>query len=297
MSSSPAELRPLTPGDAGAVAELMRELEADLALRVATADDDVRDWWLPVELPSDSWAVVSEGRVDAAGWIFVRDGAAWQHGLVRPSERGRGHGNRLLGLAEQRLQELGLSALEATAFGADRAAEQLFLGRGYVATRRYLELELELTAAPTTAVPSGVRIEPFRAEDARVFHATIDAAFAENWDFVSTPFEQWYELRVVNGDMSFSFVAWDGERVAGAIRCDPERRGLGWIAALGVLPEWRGRGVGRALLVRAFRAFWDAGRPRIGLGVAGDNVRALGLYESLGMRAEAEDVVYRKSLA
>lgn len=296
MSSFPADLRSLTPADAGAVAELMRELEADLGLRAATTSSDVGDWWMRVDLACDSWALAVGDRVDAAGWVLVRDGSAWQYGLVRPSARGRGHGSRLLDLAEGRVRTLGLAALEANALGADRAAAELLRARGYLPARRYLELELELTEPPPASIPAGIRIEPFRVEDARVFHRTIDEAFAESWDFVSTPFEQWYEQRVVHGDMSLCFLARAGDDVAGAIRCDADRRGLGWVGALGVLPAWRGRGVGRSLLVHAFRAFWDRGQRSVGLGVAADNESALRLYESVGMRVEAEDVVYEKRL-
>jgi len=275
----------------------MRETEADVGARVATTAADVEGWWKPVVLPDDSWVLLDGGRIEAAGWILVRDGNAWQHGLVRPASRRRGFGTRLLELAESRSRERGVSRLEADALGADRAAEALFRSRGYEPVHRYLELSLELTEPPGRFEPAGIRIEPFRVEDARVFHRTIDDAFADNWDFVSTPFEQWYEQRVVNDDMSYSFLAREGDAVAGAIRCDADRRGVGWVGALGVLPEWRGRGVGRALLLRAFREFWDRGQPNVGLGVASDNAGALHLYESVGMHVEAEDVVYEKRLA
>lgn len=297
MSSSPAELRPLARADAAAVAELMRELEASVGIRVATTTHDVDDWWRAVDLAHDSWAIVADGTLVAAAWLLLRDGVAFQNGMVRPSARGRGHGTRLLELAEERARELRLPAVRAGALGADRDGDALLRGRGYEVANRYLELAVALVEPPEPPVPAGIRVEAFAVDDARVFHQTIDDAFAANWDFVSTPFEQWYEQRVVNGDMSLSFLARAGDEVAGAIRCDADRRGLGWVGALGVLPPWRGRGVGRALLVRAFRAFWDRGQLNVGLGVAADNAGALHLYRSVGMRTEAEDVIYEKLLA
>jgi mycothiol synthase len=297
MSSSRAELRSLSPVDRDAVAELARELEADIGYRVATTAADVGDWWSGVDLASDSCAIAAAGRLLAAGWILPRDGVAHQYGLVAPSARGRGHGSRVVEHGEARARELGLARIRAGALGADAAAAELLRRRGYAAANHYLELVLELAAAPAAATPTGIRIAPFRVEDARLFYETIGTAFADNWDFVSTPFEQWYEQRIVNGDMSLSYLARDGDEVAGAIRCDADRRGLGWIAALGVLPAWRSRGIGRALLLHAFRAFWERGQPHVGLGVAADNEPALRLYESVGMQVEAEDVVFEQQLA
>jgi GNAT superfamily N-acetyltransferase len=63
------------------------------------------------------------------------------------------------------------------------------------------------------------------------------------------------------------------------------------------LPEWRSRGVGRALLLHAFRAFYERGQPRVGLGVDAQNsTGALPLYESVGMHVEAEEIVFELEL-
>jgi len=297
MSSSRAELSPLADDDADAVAALAREVEAEVGYRVATTADDVRAWWRGVSLDRDGWTIRTDSKLVAAGWLMVNDGTAYQWGHVLPSALGRGFGSRLLARCEERARELGLAKVRAGALGADAAAGGLLRAHGYEPANRYLELAVELDGPPEPFVAAGIAVQPFRPEDARVFHRTIDEAFAENWDFVSTPFEEWHELRVANGDMSYSFLAREGDTVAGAIRCEPDRRGLGWVATLGVLPPWRGRGVGRALLLHAFRAFWDGGQPNVGLGVAADNDAALRLYESVGLRVEAEDVVYEKRFA
>jgi ribosomal protein S18 acetylase RimI-like enzyme len=51
-----------------------------------------------------------------------------------------------------------------------------------------------------------------------------------------------------------------------------------------VAPAWRGQGLGRALLLTSLGAFHEQGVPRAALGVHGQNDRAIGLYESVGMR-------------
>ena len=50
------------------------------------------------------------------------------------------------------------------------------------------------------------------------------------------------------------------------------------VAVLGVVPEWRGRGLGRALLRHGSRWLRDRGFERVMLQVDGENERALTLY-------------------
>lgn len=57
-----------------------------------------------------------------------------------------------------------------------------------------------------------------------------------------------------------------------------------YLDSLAVLPEYRGRGIGRALIMDAARRAAEAGLP-LGLLVADGNEKARKLYESCGLRA------------
>ena len=79
------------------------------------------------------------------------------------------------------------------------------------------------------------------------------------------------------------FLIRDGNDVA-AVRNDPERNGGGYVGALGVARPWRGKGLGRALLLRTFAEFYARGAPRVTLGVDAENpTGATKLYEGVGM--------------
>jgi [ribosomal protein S18]-alanine N-acetyltransferase len=69
--------------------------------------------------------------------------------------------------------------------------------------------------------------------------------------------------------------------VVGAIAGELETDG-GGVSTLGVLPEARGRGIGRALLTALLERFAATGVGRVTLGVRVDNPVAIGLYRSLG---------------
>lgn len=70
------------------------------------------------------------------------------------------------------------------------------------------------------------------------------------------------------------------------------RRGL-YLEDLFVVPEWRGRGIGRALLVHLARTAVDRGCGRMEWAVLDWNERAIRFYKSLGARSMDEWTVYR----
>jgi GNAT superfamily N-acetyltransferase len=57
---------------------------------------------------------------------------------------------------------------------------------------------------------------------------------------------------------------------------------LGAVQNVGVLPQHRGLGLGRALVLKALHGFRSAGLQRVYLEVTGDNLPAVELYRSLG---------------
>ena len=81
------------------------------------------------------------------------------------------------------------------------------------------------------------------------------------------------------------------------MRNDPLRNGGGWVGALGVRRAWRGRGLGKALLLQSFGEFHRRGLPRASLGVDADSpTGATRLYEQAGMHVELEQIVFEKAL-
>lgn len=86
--------------------------------------------------------------------------------------------------------------------------------------------------------------------------------------------------------------------VAGRDGCVATVQGLldagrfGGIQNLGVLPEWRGLGIGRAILLKALAGFAAAGVRRAFLEVTAKNELAVRLYRQIGFRAY--QTIYRE---
>jgi GNAT superfamily N-acetyltransferase len=70
----------------------------------------------------------------------------------------------------------------------------------------------------------------------------------------------------------------------GTVQSLRERGVLGAIQNVGILPAWRGRGLGRALLLQALHGFYGTGLGRAQLEVTAQNESAIRLYRRLGFR-------------
>jgi GNAT superfamily N-acetyltransferase len=70
----------------------------------------------------------------------------------------------------------------------------------------------------------------------------------------------------------------------GTVQGMRDRNRLGSIQNLGILPAWRGRGLGEALLLQALHGFCRVGLGRAQLEVTAQNDTAIRLYRRLGFR-------------
>jgi mycothiol synthase len=198
------------------------------------------------------------------------------------------------------VRELGLATVITWCLVPDVEARALFGRSGYSEARRFYRMLVEHEGEPPAPEwPVGFRVGTFEPGEGRAFHAALDEAFAEEWKFVSEPFEQWAERRinVPDFDPTLWFIVRKGDEIAAVLRGDPERGGAGWVGALGVRPTWRQKGLGLALLRHAFREYYRRGQTRVGLGVDVQNpTGATRLYERAGMHVTYEAVAFKKEL-
>ena len=295
-------VRRITPGDAGAIAAMAGADEAALSGRPSQLSAaDFLEWWGRTELATDSRVYEEDGRPVAAVWADCMDDLGVVVGFVAQGAKGRGLGGRLVDFGEERLRAREAKRVQVVTLALDTAAAELMALRGYEEVRRFFDMEIELEEPPPPpALPAGLSLETFREEDARAFHDALDEAFQDHWEHHSVPFEKWWEQRrnAPSYDGTLWFVVRDGDELAAVARNEPERRGGGYVGALGVRRPWRGQGLGRALLLHTFGAFWARGQKRVVLGVdAANPTGATKLYESAGMTVEMEAVVWEKAVA
>jgi mycothiol synthase len=264
---------------------------------------DVTAWLSGLDLVDDTWLFEEGDGPVALGWVELpkEDDAGISVGVVHRERRGRGLGSNLVNRSEDRLRTLGAARVHNVTLAPDLAARPLLEAYGYREVRRFWEMTIELgeEQPPDPVLRDGLRIEPFSPELGPAFHAALEAAFAEHWEYRASSFEDWWQRQLArpDHDPSLWFLIRSDEEVVAATRNDPERSGGGWIGALGVRPAWRGRGLAKALLQHSFREFHRRGQRRVGLGVDSENATgATKLYESVGMVVDTEQVVWEKVL-
>ncbi len=295
-------VRPLAPDDVAAVLALVRADEERVTGRPSQlTEGDVRDWWQAIDLAADSWALVDPGGSTpvAVTWL---EKAGSELGVTFPVVApGRYDALPMaLDLAEGRAAEQGLQRMHVGLYPPDPPAERMIADRGYREVRRFYDMAIQLDGPPPAVrLPDGFSLRTATEQDARDFHATIEEAFEDHWEFHPRPFDDWWAMR--SGDPDFDISWWftvrEGDRIVAAMRNVPARNGGVYVGTLGVRRAWRGRGLAKALLRHAFTRAFEAGFPRVTLGVdASSPTGATALYRSVGMTVELESSIWERPL-
>jgi mycothiol synthase len=286
-------------------AEIARHGDSDVTI------EQVREEWaLPrLDLARDIWVVE-----DASGAI-VGYGFCWVESLpvivvaeqtVHPEHRGHGLSALLIGLAEVRAAELAAVAgatgsLDVWTSECDEERRGLYERRGFTHIRTFLRLERDLSGPVEPPVwPAGVQARTFkRGGDEAAVHAAGEEAFRDHFRPSEMDLEEWLDFRFVRDDLDLGLwlVAWDGGEVAGGVLCFETPVG-GYVDELFVRRPWRGRGLGRALLLAACAELRRRGQPLAYLGVDSENpTGAMQLYGSAGFsQRRPATLVYAREL-
>ena len=297
--------------DAEAIVALLVACDiADSGYPDSTLEDLQADWTHPrFDRSRDTWTVTGPDRsIVGYAWAWARvphvDVQADVH--VSPDHRGKGIEFVLLDLLEGRGREHAVGApAEATPniavfakAGSSLAA--ILEARAYARVRTYLRMTIDLKGeSPAVPAPEGIEIRPFRmGVDEQAVHASIEESFAEHFRFAPEPHDEWVSRRTGHPEFNpdLWFVAWEGQEAVGSA-LSYTFGDLGWVRELGVRARWRGRGIGKALLLEAFRALHSRGWKRVSLGVDAENASgATRLYEGVGMFEEERHELYHLAL-
>lgn len=183
-------------------------------------------------------------------------------------------------------------AAEDAGAAADAAAE------GLVAVRRFWHLGRSLDASVVEPpLPEGVRLRVFVADqDEHETWEILTEAFTGHFGIDPLRFEEW--LAEIGSsalwDPSLVFLgALDGREVGVLVGFDADE--VGWVGELGVRKAARGRGVGTALLHRAFATLAARGLREVRLNVDAENESgATRLYAGVGMTPRRAWQVYER---
>jgi mycothiol synthase len=253
-------------------------------------------WSRPgIDLGADAWvATDADGAIVAYGQATLEElGVVGSWGVVHPGYRGRGIGTALFDRIEERASVL-LAGASSPRFrhsinATDTAAAAMATARGLRPIRHHWHMQVDLDGSVEPGPPpAGIEIggiDP--GVDLPAIHAILVSAFAEDPGDHPEPFDEWVKEHEASPshDPTLWLVARDDGVPVAALTASAGDDG-GWVDWLAVLASHRGRGIGAALLHRAFATFAERGLRRVLLNVDAENVTgATAVYERVGMRA------------
>jgi mycothiol synthase len=172
---------------------------------------------------------------------------------------------------------------------------------GFVPERVYHRMRTTIAEAiPAAVFPEGFTLRPLAGEDeVDAWVETFAAGFAEHHDAPrQTSDEKLNRMRLPSyrPDLDLVLTDPDGALIGIALgQIEQLESGTqeAWVRSLALRAEWRGKGLGRAMLAEIMRALAAAGHPVIWLTVDSENESgAIGLYERAGFAPEYQMVVY-----
>ncbi|GAA2829821.1 mycothiol synthase [Leucobacter komagatae] len=318
--------RPATPGDVEAIHDLYSAAGAVDHPRELVALDSVK-LWLKGErftLETDTvLAFAADGTLVAHGEAKLDDD--WRDqvdvfvdGVVHPQWRGRGIGRGMLAWQEARGRQL-LASVDAKlpgmlSLGAraeSTGVRDLAAAAGYQPVRWWMELGRSLAdEIPVRELPAGVEARVFTSELSEATRVAVNDAFRDHWGSRPMTEEEWaddLDLDEFAPELSRVLTTGSGEagdpvRVVAVVLTEVNEEewelnggSFGYMSTIGVVRDWRGRGLSTAVIAAALSAYREAGFVNALLDVDSANPSgALGLYERLGFTERDRSVTLAK---
>lgn len=217
-----------------------------------------------------------DGKLIAAAGIGHREATAATSGMVHPMMRHQGIGGRLLRWA---LEQAGDAALLVETESCSDDAEALYARHGLIRTFAESVMRHDLVDVPKVALPHGVRVISVSSAREDDLFDVYRASFADRPGFVEPDGEEW--LSELRNDPQW-------RRDLSMLVRDERARPIGfvnvlghWLDQVGVLPGWRGRGLGAFLVASCLQRLAVEGSAQMWLCVNADNP-AENLYRRMG---------------
>jgi len=220
---------------------------------------------------------------------------------VQPEHRKRGLIGELFSSSRKRAKELGAEVAHVNIDEDNVAEKKLLLELGFSLVRRFLELRLDIDRVDGLGVHPTIRCCYLQAGDEDELTRLQNRAFAGMWGYnPNTVEEMSFRINSSTWSRRDIVLTYEGDRAIGCcwigMVCEggvPSVR-KGRIHMLGVDPGYRGKGIGRELMMAGLTRLRNRGLKVAELTVDGENRTARALYQSLGFEVQANTLWYEK---
>ena len=316
-------LRNYRPGDLEPLVALINESdEYDQLERATTLEEMEHEMnWPNYQPETDCFLAHKNGwLVGYADFFFRRgvdgaDSVFYTWGVVHPRWRRLGVGRELMEAlyrrASERMAEVeeGPVYFQSSTRDVEEDRKALFESLEMAPVRYFVNMVRPINnGLPPVEMPDGFRLRPFDpARDLETVWRVDVESFRDHWGSTGFPleeFEHWIEQPHFRPELWLLAEEEATGRVAGIglNKIDPDwiaqtGRQEGYVNTLGVLREYRKRGLGTALLAESLRVLRQAGMEAAHLGADAENLTgAVRLYERLDFQVRKTSVAYRRTM-
>ncbi len=224
---------------------------------------------------------------------------------VHPKHRRKGLARKLLNYAITRAQKLGAKAAHVNITEDNVVAKSVLSKLSFKYVRRFFELRLDMTKVSWEDVAQTALGCPHlqRGEEDKLAQIQ-NRSFAEHWGYNPNTVEEIiYRTNLSNSSPEDVVLTYDGDKVTGYCwtgvtpegeATTGERRGR--IFMLGVEPDYRGKGVGKRVLLAGLAHLKSKGLRVAELTVDSENETACALYRSVGFEIQTSSLWYEKEI-
>jgi mycothiol synthase len=264
-------------------------------------------WWSIPDWATASRILMDEDEVIGFAAIEYQpgaDAAEARLGLL-PAQRRPGLAERLIHMAVELAQEAGAPRLRLYSHEAATWALAAAHVWGFHPLRaQHLMLRSSMTSPLIASPAPGLRIRALRRGEDAALLTTLNRAWAGTWNFQPiTAAALANDLREQRAGMLVAVVDADESHIAGTVHAlfdrahhNPDGGPYAWISNLTTDPQWRGRGLGRALLTAGLTHLYERGARSVALSVNGSNTAALQLYRSAGFTSISTVAIWERAI-
>lgn len=302
MTDSPYIIRNYQPVDFDSYVRLRREAE-NLKLSGRPVSPQIVAKWLnrPNYSPEkDLFIVAING--DVIGYLNLRPepdiGRVILDGYLRPEHRRKGLATKLLVSAMKRARELRVEVAHVNIPEDNEVARTVLSRLGFNCIKRFHELRLDMARLDWPEAERAAReCRHLKHGEEDTLTRIQNRAFAGTWGYSpNTPETISYYTRLGGFFPEKIILACEDNHVTGYCWTEITGKGEGEIHMLGTDPAYRGRGIGRRVLLAGLAYLRNKGVSVARLTVDSQNTEAGSLYKSVGFELQKASLWYEKTV-
>ncbi len=220
---------------------------------------------------------------------------------IHPEHRRRGLATKLLGYALPQAKESGARVAHVNVMEDNEVARRVLSKLGFQCVRRFLELRLDMARIFWQHIdPVALGCRPLGRGEEDKLTQIQNRCFAGSWGYNPNTVEEIIYRSNLSGSSSEDILlTCEGDKAIGYCwtevisgREAAERKGR--IFMFGTEPDYRGRGVGKRVLIAGLAHLNSKGTCLVELSVDSENEAALALYQSVGFEVLSSSLWYEK---